>query len=390
MLKKIKICFVILSRANYGSAKALMHEVKKNRFFEIQIIVGASALIKKFGAIDKILKKDGFVINELLDFQNTNLTLNSMSKTVGYGLILISDAIRKLEPHYVLTVGDRYETMSTALASVHQNIPLIHTMGGERTGTLDESIRHSISKLAHLHFVSNKDSKIRLIKMGEDKKNVFDVGCPRVDTVKKAIKKYSKKKLLSLINSIGVGRSFKDLENIIILSQHPVTSEYNLAKKNYETTFKALKKFGNQYKIIVFWPNADPGSDQISTYIRSLREKYELNNFRFISNLPSENYFQLMNEALVIVGNSSSAIREGAYIGIPGVNIGTRQDSRLKSKNILNIKYNEKLIFEAIKKQIKKKKYKSDKIYGNGSASKKILNIILKIKNLKVQKLNVY
>lgn len=390
MKKKTKICFVLLSRANYGSAKALMEEVKANKFFEIQIVVGASAVVKKFGQIDKLLKKDGFKINEILDFQNTNLTLNSMSKTVGFGLISISEAISKLKPDYVLTVGDRYETISTALASIHLNIPLIHTMGGERTGTLDESIRHSVSKLAHLHFVANNDAKQRLIKMGENKKYVYNVGCPRIDTVKKTIKNYSRSNLKKMINTTGVGAILYDLENIVILSQHSVTSEFESTKNNYSSTFEAVKEISKKYKVLVFWPNADPGSDQISSFIRSYREKFELKNFRFISNLPSENYFQLMNEAKLIVGNSSSAIREGSFIGIPAINVGTRQQSRIMSKNVINVGYNKSDILKAISKQIKNGKFKSDFSYGRGDASKKILNIIKKIKKLNIQKLNAY
>ena len=390
MKKKIKICFVLLSRANYGSSKAIMEEFKKSNLFELQIIVGASAVIKKFGQIDQIIKKDGFKINETLDFQNTNLTLKSMSKTVGLGLISISDSFHKLKPDYVLTVGDRYETISTALASIHLNIPLIHTMGGERTGTLDESIRHSVSKLAHLHFVSNLDAKKRLIKMGENKKFVFNVGCPRIDTVKKTLKKYNKNKLINTINSTGVGAILKNLDNIIMLSQHSVTSEYKLTLKNYQKTFEAAKEVSQDNTIIVFWPNADPGSDQISSFIRSSREKYKLKNFRFISNLPSESYFQLMNEAKLIIGNSSSAIREGSFIGVPAVNIGSRQDSRIMSKNVINVKYDKFSILSAIKKQIKNGKYKSESTYGNGNASKKILKIIKNIKNLNIQKLNAY
>ena len=118
-----------------------------------------------------------------------------MSKTVGLGLVGLSSLLKKLQPNFVVTVGDRYETMSTAIASTYMNIPLIHTMGGERTGTLDESVRHSISKLAHLHFVANQDSKIRLSKMGERTDSIFNVGCPRIDTVKKALKNYTRKSL---------------------------------------------------------------------------------------------------------------------------------------------------------------------------------------------------
>ena len=201
---KKKICFVILSRANYGSIKSVMKAIQKDKKFDFQLIVGASAVLKKFGSANKEIRKDGFKINEYLDFQSAELSLESMSKTVGLGLVGLSSLLKKLKPDFVLTVGDRYETMATAIASTYMNIPLIHTMGGERTGTLDESVRHSISKLAHLHFVANNESKKRLIKMGERSNRIFNVGCPRIDTVRKALRSYTRKNLLKAINKVGV------------------------------------------------------------------------------------------------------------------------------------------------------------------------------------------
>ena len=179
-----KICFVILSRANYGSIKSLMLEVKKNKKFTIQIVVGGAGILKKFGNVSNVIKKDGFKINSYLDFQSSTLLLETMSSTAGNGLIKISEVFKNLKPDFVFTVGDRYETIATALAAVFHNIPLCHTMGGERTGTIDESIRHSISKLAHIHFVSNHESYERLIKMGEQKFRVFNVGNPGLDRIR--------------------------------------------------------------------------------------------------------------------------------------------------------------------------------------------------------------
>ena len=386
-----KICCVILSRANYGSIKSLMSEIKKNSSFKLQIITGASAVLKKFGDVDRIIRKDKFKISYSLDFQNMNLNLNSMSKTVGLGVIEISNCLKKLKPDYVVSVGDRYETMATALSAVYLNIPLIHTMGGERTGSLDESIRHAISKLSHLHFVSNADSKKRLIKMGEDSKFVFNVGCPRIDIVKKTISSYSKKNFYDNLNSLGVGCSIKNGEDIIVVSQHPVTSEYFEAKKNFEATFDAIRKFIPRYKIVYIWPNSDPGTEQISSYVRKFREITKSNNFRFIVNMPSETYYKLLNECSVLVGNSSSGVREGSFIGVPAVNIGTRQNERLHGKNIITVKqYNKFEIHKAICKQLSSRKKLNSKLYGNGDAAKKIVKILKKIKIPKIQKLNAF
>ena len=388
---KKKICFVILSRANYGSIKSVMMAIQKDKKFDFQLIVGASAVLKKFGSANKEIRKDGFKINEYLDFQSAELSLESMSKTVGLGLVGLSSLLKKLKPDFVLTVGDRYETMATAIASTYMNIPLIHTMGGERTGTLDESVRHSISKLAHLHFVANNESKKRLIKMGERSNRIFNVGCPRIDTVRKALKSYTRKNLLKTINKVRVGDKVKVNEDIIVLSQHPVTSEFEASTKNYEKTVNAILKLkNNNIKIVWLWPNSDAGSDEISGFIRKFREKKLKTNIRFITNISPDKYFQLLNESVCIVGNSSSAIREGAFIGVPAVNIGTRQKTRIRGKNVIDVNYDEAEIYRAIKLQLNKKPYKSSNLYGNGKSAQKIIKILKKIKKVDTQKLNRY
>jgi len=388
---KKKICFVILSRANYGSIKSLMLEVKKSNQFVIQVVVGGAGILKKFGNVSKVLKKDGFKINSYLDFQSSNLLLETMPSTVGNGLIKISEVFKNIKPDFVFTVGDRYETMVTALATVFHNIPLCHTMGGERTGTIDESIRHSITKLAHLHFVSNSDAKKRLIKMGEDKNFVFNVGCPRIDIVKKILKNYSRKNLINELNKAGVGAKINYDDPLIIFSQHPVTSEFNSSKFYFKETLKAITKLDKKYKIIYLWPNSDPGSDIIAGIMRTMREAHDtvMLNFTFITNLSPEIYFQLMKEAKLIIGNSSSAIREGAFIGTPAIDIGTRQSTRVVANNVVRVGYDNKKIFKAILEQVGKK-YKSSIIYGNGDAAKKIIKILKKIENIKIQKLNQY
>ena len=168
--KKKIICFVILSRANYSSIKSVMQEVKKSKNLIFKLVVGASAIIDKYGSVSEFIEKEGFKIdykiNNLIEDNNTT----GMVKTAGMGLVEISSVFEKLQPNIVFTVGDRYETISTAIAAAYMNITVAHTMGGEVSGTIDESIRHAVTKLSHLHFVSNKDAFKRVIKLGEEKK----------------------------------------------------------------------------------------------------------------------------------------------------------------------------------------------------------------------------
>ena len=388
MKKKIKkICFCILSRANYGSIKSLMVEVKKSKKFDIQLIVGASALTDRQGKCVDQIKKDGFKVDYNVEMNVSDDTPSSMVQSVGIGLLKLPEIFEKIKPDLVFIVGDRYEVMAAAIAATYMNIPLAHTMGGEVTGTIDESIRHSITKLAHLHFVSNADAYKRVLKLGEPKKNIFNVGCPRIDVVKEEItKKSNLEKLKKFINSNGVGDKINLNEKFLLLSQHPVTTEYEKAREQIDQTIKAIKQLDMQ--TIILWPNADAGSEEISRSFRLLREENKLNlkKIRFFKNIPHSEYFNLLKICSCVVGNSSSPIREGAYIGVPAVDIGSRQNKRIKSNNVINVKNNFKEIKSATLKQIKNGKYKSSNIYGSGKTAIKIIKILEKIKEINVQK----
>jgi len=383
-----KICFIILNRANYGSIKSLLLKVKKEKKLKIQLIVGASALLDKYGSCEKIIKKDGFNIDYRIDMHIDGNQPKNMAQIVGLGLMEIPNALSKLNPDLIFTIGDRFETMASVISASYMNIPIAHTMGGELTGTIDESIRHAITKFSHLHFVANKDAKRRVIKLGEFPKNVFDVGCPRIDEVKNILKKDNFKKTIAFINKIGVGNEININKKFILVSQHPVTTEFRDSGKQIIETLKALEKIDIQ--CIFLWPNPDAGSEDMSKEVRRWREKNKLKNIKFIKNLPMEIYISLMKNCDCIIGNSSSSIREGSFIGVPAVNIGTRQINRATGKNIINCKNDQEEILKSIKKQIKHGKYKSQILYGNGNASKKIINIIKKIKYINVQKSNSY
>lgn len=383
-----KICFSILSRANYGSIKSLMTMIKDSKYFKIQIIVGASALSDKQGRCADLIEKDGFKIDYKVDMNINDDHPSVMAQTVGIGLLKLPEILSKLKPDIIFNVGDRYEIISSIISASYMNIPIAHTMGGEITGTIDESVRHAVTKFSHLHFVSNKDAYKRVIKLGEKKNSVFNVGCPRIDLVKETFKKKLNIKSEKFVNSHGVGDLINFKKKFILVSQHSVTTEYNLTNNHIKETLSALKKLKTQ--AIFLWPNTDAGSEKISKEIRIWRENNRIKNIRFFKNIPSDLYLTLMKKSSCIIGNSSSAIREGAFIGIPAVNIGTRQNKRLRGKNVIDVPNKSKKIFLATLKQIKRKKYKSQNLYGDGNASKRILKILKKIKNIQIQKTNTF
>ena len=382
-ISKKNVCVAVFSRANYGSIRKVLEELKKSKKINLQILTGGSANIEKYGQVSNLIKKDKFKIDEEIHFVVEGEKPITMAKTAGLGTIEVATALDRLKPDIVLTFGDRYETLATVIAAAYMNIRIAHTMGGEITGTIDESIRHAITKFSHIHFPANKKAKNNIIKMGEDPKYVFNVGCPRIDLVKHSLKKKIKN-----INRIffknGVGDKFDLKKDFITVMQYPVTTEYGENHKNMKELLKAVSRI--DCPKLIFWPNADAGSDEIASAIREYREKKLITNSWFVKNLNHQLFFYVLNNTKCLVGNTSSAIREGSYIGVPSISVGTRQNGRERSKNIINSKPNSDEIYKKIIKQMKmnKKLFKS-KMYGDGFASKRIVKILENV-DVKIQK----
>ncbi len=384
-----KICFVILSSANYNSIKSVIFEFKKYKKFKVQIIVGASATQDKFGDVYNRILKDGLKVDFKIDSQFSSGELISMVKTTGLGLIELSECMSKLNPDIVFTVGDRHETISTAIAASYMNILVAHTMGGEVTGTIDENVRHSITKLSHIHFVSNKDSMKRVINLGEPKSRIFNVGCPRNDLLKKILNKKNFSQEFKFLSRNGVGdiERIEEEDNYFVTLYHPVTTDLDNNEIVIKNILKATQHFG--IKNIIIWPNSDAGSEQISKQIRVFREKKLLKNFKIVKNLPIEYYIPLIKSCKCLIGNSSSAIRDGSFIGVPAVNVGKRQNKRLSSKNVIRSSNNMNDIIKKIQIQYGKR-FKSSNLYGSGNSGKKIVKVINNLKKFTTQKLITY
>jgi UDP-hydrolysing UDP-N-acetyl-D-glucosamine 2-epimerase len=378
---KKNIAVVIFSRANYARIKSVLKELKKNRKINLQIILGGSAVLDRFGNLEDALKKDKLQVKERSFFMVEGGSPSTMAKSTGLGIIDLSTIFSNLKPHIVLTVADRFETIATAITSAYMNIIVAHTQGGEVTGSIDESVRHAITKLAHIHFPASKQSYNRLIKMGEPRKNVFLVGCPSIDLINK--------KKLSIDNNFikdfkYIGKKIDFNQKYILIQYHPVTTEYDLEQKKTEILLEAIHSLNIQ--TVWMWPNIDAGTDIVSKAIRGFREKNNSNKLCFVKNLPPEQFLKLVNNAECFVGNSSAAIREGSYLGVPAVSVGSRQKPREHGNNVVFASHNKSEIIKKINMQIKKKKkIKSSKIFGSGDAGKKIAQILSNI-NISVQK----
>jgi UDP-hydrolysing UDP-N-acetyl-D-glucosamine 2-epimerase len=371
-----KICVFIGSRANYSSIKSAMIAIKSHQKLELQCVLGASAILDRFGKVEDLIRKDGF--NPNFTFHNLVEGENpaTMAKSTGLGLMDASMIFDNLKPDILVVVGDRFEMMSVTLAAAYMNITIAHTMGGEVTGTIDESIRHAITKFAQIHFPANNDSRRRIIRMGENPEFVFNVGCPRTDLVALELRNDSYKILSDLFKNFGgVGRGFDLREPYLLVSQHSVTTEFGSNRWQIEQTLKALEKLA--MPVIMLWPNADAGGDDISKGVRTFRERKNPLWLHLFKNLPTHIYVHLMNTTSCLIGNSSSGIREGAFIGTPVVNIGTRQNKRLKAENVEQVGYKSHEILLGIEKQLNHGKYGSSNIYGDGRAGAQIAEILV-------------
>ena len=384
MTERKKICVVVNSRANYGRIKSVLQAIKQHKKLELQLIVGASALLSRYGSVDDFIRNDGFTADATIYSIVEGETPATMAKSTGLGIIELATQFERLKPDVVLTVADRFDTMATAIAASYMNIPLAHTQGGEVTGSIDESVRHAITKLSHIHFPATKKSAENLIRMGEQNEKVFLTGCPAMDVIDKMD--------LTLSDELfhkykGVGPDLDPHKPYIVVLQHPVTTEYGHGFEQIEQTIKAISKIRMQ--TVWLWPNVDAGSDDVSKGLRMFREKEDPDYIHFYRNFAVDDYARVIYNSKCLVGNSSSALREGSYLGVPAVNVGSRQNAREHGENVLNVGYDAEQIEAAIRKQLDHGRYEQTRIFGDGTAGKQIADI-LATENITVQKVLSY
>lgn len=376
-MNKRKICVVVTARPSYSRIKTALKAIREHPNLKLQLVVAGSALLDRYGNAVDYIEKDGFKIDARVFMVLEGENKTSMAKTTGLGVMELANTFYNLKPDAVVTIADRFETIATSIAASYQNIPLVHVQGGEVTGNIDEKVRHANTKLADIHLVASEDAKARVIKMGEDANYVFNTGCPSID-IAFSVNKKPKLSFDPIEKYGGVGNQINWRDGYIVVMQHPVTTEYTKAKENVLTTLKAVHKLG--IPAFWFWPNVDAGADGTSNGIRSYREKYNPENIHFFKNMIPEDFLRLLINSKCLVGNSSVGIRECAYLGVPVVNIGTRQNGRARGVNVLDVSYDEVDIESAILNRIEQKRpMASDPIYGEGNSGESIANILAEV-----------
>jgi UDP-hydrolysing UDP-N-acetyl-D-glucosamine 2-epimerase len=375
-MPKRKIAVVVTARPSYSRIKTVLSAIQEHPDLELQLVVAASALLDRYGSAVNYIEKDGFNITAKVFNVLEGENLTAAAKTTGIGILELSTVFDNLKPDIVITVADRFETMATAIAASYMNIPLAHIQGGEVTGNIDEKVRHAITKLADYHFVASESAQERVIKLGEDSKMVFNTGCPSIDLALEI--RNSKTLPFDPYEKYGGVGAKPNLSNgYLVVMQHPVTTEYKDSRKHVEATLEAIYKLNKP--TLWFWPNVDAGADGTSTGIRAFREQHNLPNVHFFKNMEGKDFLQLLKHSDCLIGNSSVGIRECAYLGVPVVNIGSRQNRRDRGGNSVDVDYSQKEIEEAITTIVKNDKIVSSSIYGDGKAGIKIAELLAEV-----------
>jgi UDP-hydrolysing UDP-N-acetyl-D-glucosamine 2-epimerase len=380
---KRKICAVITARTSYTKFRSILTSLSLIHTVELQIILTGSTFIEKFGSIEDILISDGFRVNEKVSMLLQDVSVIGNAKATGLGIIELTGAFNRLSPDIVVVMADRFEILAPSVAAAYMNICLAHIQGGEVTGNIDEKVRHAVSKLADIHFPATKKSFENLIKLGENKDSIFLVGCPSTDLASVVLNNPTLN--FDVYNKYGgVGIKPNLTGDYIIVMQHPVTTDLNNTKLHILETLEAIKLV--KCSVLWFWPNPDAGSDEVSKTIRVFKDNNDFSHVHFFKNMEPVDFLRILNLSKGIIGNSSVAIREGSYLGIPAINIGDRQSDRERAENVVDVGYDRFEILNAINYHFKGKLPQSI-LYGKGNAGEHIAKILSTVKITNSKKL---
>ncbi len=383
MIKK-KICIVTGSRSDYGLLYWLIKQVEVDQDLELQLIVTGMHLSSEFGLTYKEIEKD-FKIDKKIDIHLSSDTSSGISRSMGIAQKSFSEAYNELKPDIIVVLGDRYEIFSAASAAMIARIPIAHLHGGEATeGLIDEAIRHSLTKMSHLHFTANEKYSKRVIQLGEEPNRVFNVGGAGIENIKR-LKLLTKEELEKSIN-------FKFNVRNILVTYHPVTLENKTSKKHFQELLETVDELKDT-NIIFTKANSDPDGKVINQMINQYTKK-NLEKSIGVTSLGQLNYLSALQYIDFIIGNSSSGLLEAPSFKIGTINIGDRQNGRLKAESVVDCLPNKKDIKRAIKK-IYSNKFQNllknvKNPYGDGCASKKIIKVLKKIKLDKILKKNFF
>jgi len=369
---KRRICFPITSRAYYGRSQLLIRRLHEHPGVELELMLGGSILLDKYSRhIAEDIEAGGFTISTSLFNVIEGGNHVAMAKTACLTALEFTNGFHAADPDIVVICGDRFEQLAIAMAAAYLNRTIAHIEGGDVTGSVDESVRHAITKLAHMHFVTNDDAHRRVLAMGEDPKYVFNTGSLDVEVASQFTSDIASETL----NGYGVGDAIEITRPFVLVIQHPVTTEADNGR-HLDETLAAITSLG--LPAVWIWPNPDAGTGEMADRLRNFREMVGLDAraMRFITDVPVADFVALLRIASCLVGNSSAGIKECSYLGTPVVNIGSRQQGRLHAENVVHCGYDRDEIAAATRRQIAHGRYPSSSVYYRAGASQMIAGVL--------------
>ncbi len=378
MSDKKRVCVAVTARSSYSRIRTALEALSGMPEVDLQVICSGSALLDRYGKVIDLIRADGFQVSEaLFTFVEGNEPIN-MALTTANTITQTAVALRRLHPDLLVTIADRYETLGTAVAGSYTGVPLVHIQGGELSGNIDGKVRHAVTKLSDYHLVSNPAAAQRVAHMGGFPASIFVTGCPSIDLAREA-SHYPLEDVQRTIDRHGVGSGIDLKKDFIVLLQHPETDSHEQSHERMAMSLDAVARIG--LPTLVFWPNIDAGSNATSKAILAFRESGKFSAVHYVKNLEGHEFLRLLQQSRCLVGNSSVGIREGAYLGVPVVNIGDRQFGRDRADNVLDCPWNARDIETAIGHQLQTGRYAPSLLYGDGHAGKEIARVIAGLRN---------
>jgi len=372
---KRRICFPITSRAYYGRSQLLIKKLHAHPDLELELMLGGSILLDKYGrhVVDDI-EAGGFNISASMFNVIEGGNHVAMAKTACLTALEFTNGLHALDPDLVVICGDRFEQLAIAMAAAYLNKTIAHIEGGDVSGNIDESVRHAITKLAHVHFVTNDEAHRRVLSMGEDPQYVFNTGSLDVEQASLVHGGITSERL----NQYGVGHEVDVARPFLMVIQHPVTTEAD-NRRHLEMTLGAVSTL--DMPTVWFWPNVDAGTGEMSERLRHFREHLEPGNqrIRFITNVAADEFVALLKATSCVIGNSSAGIKECSYLGTPVVNIGGRQQGRLHADNVSHVGYEAEEIRRAVAAQLDHGRYPPSLIYYRPDTSQTIVDLLARV-----------
>jgi UDP-hydrolysing UDP-N-acetyl-D-glucosamine 2-epimerase len=360
------------SRAYYGRSQLLIRKLHDHPDIELELMLGGSILLDKYSRhIAEDIAAGGFTISTSLFNVIEGGNHVAMAKTACLTALEFTNGFHTADPDVVVICGDRFEQLAIAMSAAYLNKTIAHIEGGDVSGSIDESVRHAITKLAHIHFVTNEEAQRRVLAMGEDPRYVFNTGSLDVEVASQVEAAITN----GTINRYGVGHEIDVTRPFVLVIQHPVTTERE-NRRHLDETLEAVTAL--DMPAIWIWPNPDAGTGEMADRLRNFRENagHQADRMRFITDLPVNEFIALLKAAACLIGNSSAGIKECSFLGTPVVNIGARQQGRLHADNVAHAADDRGAILDAVRRQIAHGRYTSSNIYYRPAASQTIVDLL--------------